>query len=216
MRRLPEVLAGLLASLATAAIAHAGIDLVGALLGPSSEADAYADHAHGALGPVILVAVALFAAALLRAGMGAIARRDRVDPVVTLARRFATMRVPGPLYVVACGAFAVLITMEFTEQFQAFGHVTGVANALGGIPAIGVAMLFAAATAVTFIGLRFAHAVVRMAMIAAVAITSWRFAAHAGLEHNVCRATVRPYRLSSAATVIIARGLGLRAPPIAT
>ena len=105
--------AWLLASLAAAALAHALIGAVGPWL--AADAGAYDEHSHAAVVPVMLIALALAAAALLRIGAGIAARRRGADPVRLVAGEVAGLPALWAPAAIAAGAFAVLVVMEFAN-----------------------------------------------------------------------------------------------------
>jgi hypothetical protein len=202
-----------LASLAAAVLAHALIGSFGAWFG--ADADAYDARVHGAVVPAVTLALALLAGAFLRVAAGVAAHRERRDPIELLARRFGVMRPAWPVAAVACGALAALIAMEFSEQLVAVGHVQGVADALGGTPALGLAILLCTSIAVTLAGLRTAHALVaatRVLIESVVRAIVQRPDYSAGPPAP--RAAQR--RPAGRRAALLARCRGLRAPPLVT
>jgi hypothetical protein len=202
----------LLASLATAALAHVAIDLLGTI---GAGGDAYDEHAHGAVAPVALGAVCLIAALLLRSALRSLSRAQAVDPALILARRFGTMPLPLPVTSVSLGGLAVLVAMEFTEQISAFGHIEGVADALGGNACVGFAIVCCVAFAITLLGLRCARGLVATALRAICGLAAW--VVDAGHPSTDRCATVRRTRERRCDSVKTRRAqcLGLRAPPLA-
>jgi len=150
---LVSFLCWLLASSATALLAHGLI----AIAAGFSVAPAYREHPHIAVAPVALIAVTLATALLLSIVLRTIAGQHASDPVALLARKFSRMRPAVPILSVASGGLGALVTMEFFEQFCAFGHISGLADAFDGNAPLSVAIVIAVAVAVAFIGLRCAH-----------------------------------------------------------
>jgi len=207
------VLSWLLASFATAALAHVMIGWLGNCAGG---ADAYDEHAHGTVAPIALAAAILLTFGLLVAAANAVARRGGVDPVDLLARRLSEMYPAVPVAFVTLGGLVTLIAMEFLEQWTAFGHVEGIADALGGNVALGFAAVIFVAAALTMLGLRLAHALVAVAAKAVLAVVSWIVAIVGSAVSEAVRraAACRPRRRSAAASFpLLAHGFGLRAPP---
>jgi hypothetical protein len=206
----------LLASFATAALAHGAIAALGSL-GVGEDADAYGAHGHGAVAPVALAAAALLAYALLRVVASGIARREHRDPMVALARAARGLDPRLPSFAVGACALGTLVGMEFVEQLAAFGHVTSVADALGGNGVAGVAIVAMLAVLVTILGLRFAHVLAAAALavsrIVATLVVALRLHGDA-----VSRARIRLAHTGVAAVAgaLLARCFGLRAPPART
>jgi hypothetical protein len=203
--------AGLLAAFSSAALAHGAIDLAGQL---AAGGDAYAGRDHVAVGPVALIIAALLVAALGSAALGALARHGERDPVRRVARRLAGI---GPLVAVAVLGvlgLATLLGMEFTEQLVAVGHVVGVADALGGTPLLGLAIVFACATLVALAGRQCAAWLVEATVHAVLVVAEWLRAARAAPPRvdAACRTRRRPRVIHPA---FLARCSGLRAPPSA-
>ncbi len=200
----------LLASLATAALAHVLIDLVGTL---GAGGDAYDDHAHTTVAPIGLAAVALIATLVLRSAALRIGRSQAIDPALLLARRFGAMSPFVPILTVAIGGFGTLLAMELTEQLSAFGHIEGVADALGGNTMVGLAIIACAAAALTFAGLRSAAALLRVSVSTVSAIYAL-IAVRARIFVNaaISRRAIG-HRRRSFANAHLAQSLGLRAPP---
>jgi hypothetical protein len=209
--RLLAFLTWLLASLATAALAHVLIDAFGAI---GAGGDAYDEHAHASVAPVTLGAIALIATLLLRSATLRVGRAQAIDPALILATRFGSMPLLVPVLVVTLGGFGTLLGMEFTEQVSAFGHIEGVADALGGNAAVGFAIIGCVALALTFAGLRSAKALLDVAASGARALYAWivvsrRTRVDAALLR---RGHTRSRHRTSGA---FRKFYGLRAPPIA-
>lgn len=204
-------LAWLLASLAAAASAHALIGIAG---DAGAGGDAYDEHAHAAVAPVALVALGLLTAALLRSAVHRISRAQAVDPALLLARRFGSLHPLVPSFMVAAGALATLLGMEFTEQLTALGHIEGVADALGGNTFVGLALVGCVSAALTALGLRSARALLESAAATAGALYAWilRRPTAAVRDDAAQMRRARGYP-SAAATVAFAHSRGLRAPP---
>jgi hypothetical protein len=200
----------LLASFATAALAHGCIDLLGdAGIG----GDAYATHAHGAVLPVALAALILGAVGLLRSALWALDRAHGRDLIANLGRRCGDVQPVAASIAVAAGAFATLIAMEFVEQRSALGHVVGAREALGGNAMLGLAILALVAAIVTLVGLRSVRVLLAGAIAAVGAVFFWIVAK---LDSRRRGAIVRRSRNRAdlCAPTILARCLGMRAPPL--
>lgn len=205
--------AWILASLAAAALAHALIASAGPWL--AADADAYGEHAHPSVAPVVLVALALVAAGLLRIGAGVAARRRGTDPVALFAGDVAALPAIVPLVAICAGAFATLIAMEFSEQFASFGHVHGVTEALGGSPAVGCALVLAVAATIALAGRRCAAGFLAVATAAAEAMLGV-LRPRGALERSGLPATRgRDRRPAGRFAALLARSRGMRAPPAA-
>ncbi|MGH7709171.1 MAG: hypothetical protein ACREM6_14825 [Vulcanimicrobiaceae bacterium] len=206
-------LAWLLASFATAALAHG---LIG-WLGQNSGGNSFDEHAHETVGPIVLAVISVFVSLLLRVATRAAGRSPGTDPVVVLAHRFRDMRPILPSVAVAFGGFATLIAMEFTEQLSAFGHIVGVADALGGDAPVGLAIIIGVALLVTIAGLRSARVLVDATITAVGAFASWVIVAIAGpLTSRAAMMRQSQHRRHASTSAFHARSLGLRAPPSAT
>jgi hypothetical protein len=203
-------LSWLLASLATAAVAHALIAIV-AHAGIAQET--YGRHEHGAVLPVAFAAVILAVSLLLRSALRTVRRSHTLDDVAILAHRCATVRPAVPGLTVAAGGFATLLAIEFGEQFGAFGHIEGIADALGGNGLLGLAIVLVVAALVTVVGLRSASALLSTAVAAVGAIVDWIRAASSALAAPaiVGQTGRRPER---SAPTFIERCFGMRAPPL--
>jgi hypothetical protein len=199
----------LLASLATAASAHASIAVFGTLGG----GDAYTFHAHRTVGPIVLAAVALIATLIWRSAVMSIGRSEAIDPAMLLARRFGTMSPLVPIANVAIGGLGTLIAMEFTEQLSAFGHIESFADALGGNAAIGLAIIVCVAAALTFAGLRSATAFLHVSVSTVSALYAWivvraRFSNDATIRRRALGRCRRSFSNTQ-----YTESHGLRAPP---
>jgi hypothetical protein len=200
----------LLASLATAEMAHVLIDVVGTL---GAGGDAYDDHAHATVAPIGLAAVALSATLVWRSAAVRIGRAQAIDPAMLLARRFGTMPPLGPVLSVAMGGFGTLLAMEFTEQLSAFGRIEGIAHALGGNAVVGLTIIAGVATALTFAGLRSAAALLDVSVSTVIALYAWIV-----VRDRICTNTVLSRRTIGncrrrVATARLVQSHGLRAPP---
>jgi hypothetical protein len=202
--------AGLLASFAAAALAHAAIGLAGRLM-PGG--DAYADRAHVAVGPVALAIAALIVAGLGQVALSTLARRGERDPVRRVADRLARVDPRLAVALVAVGGCTTLLGMEFAEQLVALGHVAGVADAFGGAPLPGLVLVLAAGAVVALAGRRAARWLVAATAFAVTVVVGWlRMLRHAG--PTVPSASYRRARRARAvALAFLARCSGLRAPP---
>jgi hypothetical protein len=209
-------LALLLASFLTAALAHVGIGLLGAA-GLGMDDDAYSGHGHEALAPVALLTASLLIYSLLRTVANALARRHHLDPLLAFARVAGRLNTGFPIVLVFGGALLTLVGMEFIEQVVAFGHVVGLADALGGDAIAGLSIVAALAALVTVVGLRFAHA------LAAAALVVSRIVAILVLALRLRSAGIRRILMRDAhcgvgalACGLLVRCFGLRAPPART
>lgn len=202
----------LLASLVTAALSHVLIG-IGGDVWPGG--DAYAEHDHASVAPVVLAAVGLGVILVLRSALKAIGRCEDIDPVVLLARQFGTMRSILPCIAVALGGFAALLAMEFSEQVAAFGYVEGVGDALGGNAVAGVAIVALVAAGVTLVGLRCARTLIAAAATAVGAVVAWIVAAAAVVVDRAAIVRLAPNRRRRLPNAVLARCSGLRAPPLA-
>jgi hypothetical protein len=201
----------LLAACVSARLAHGLIGLAGS---DRVEGHAYGLRAHPAAGPVALAALILACTALLAAALRARTRSPEGDPVAAFARRLGSMNPLMPCATVACGALTVLLGMEFCEQIAATGRIEGVADALGGNAATGLAIVTLATVVVTLCGLRSAHALVAAAVAAADTIVAWVFVTTSPLVAVPASSARRDrHRPRGSATALLARCSGLRAPP---
>jgi hypothetical protein len=203
----------LLASLATAALAHVAIDLLGTL---GAGGDAYDDHAHATVAPVALGAVASIGTLLLRSALRSLSCAETIDPALVLARRFGTMSLPLPAASVTLGGLVTLIGMEFTEQLSAFGHIEGVADALGGNAFVGLAIVCCIALAVTLLGLRCARAFIATAVRAICVLAAWIVEAGDPLTDRCATIRRARERRCTSPSALRSQRLGLRAPPLAS
>jgi hypothetical protein len=210
----PVFLGWMLASLTTALLSHAAIDRVGDILGSAAGADAYDEHAHTAIGPVAVMALILTLVLLLKVVACTLARRERSDPVVVLARRFGRLPLPLPIALTAGGGLAALIAMEFVEQYQAFGAIQGVGDALGGNAFLGFAVICGIAAFVTAVGLRAAAALLAVALAARAIVSSFLKRGDGAAADRGLHARGRRLGSSSVQAVLLARCRGMRAPPV--
>jgi hypothetical protein len=204
------MLAWLLVSLATAALAHVLIEAIGTL---GASGDAYAEHAHGAVAPVAIGALGLVGAFLLRSAVGSLGRSLAIDPVVLLARRFGAMPPLVPIITVAVGGFATLVAMEFTEQLSELGRIEGIADALGGNALVGLAIVVGVAVVVTLVGLRCAGTLLEATVATVGALYAWIVAKALALIDGPAVPRRRRAPCHGATATQIARTRGLRAPP---
>ena len=214
MRRRREMvgialLGGLLASSATAALAHALIGLLGdAGIGGS----AYAGHAHGAVGPLALAAVTVALAALLRSAFRSMRRSQANHCVEFLASRTSALRPLLNGGIVAIGGLTTLFAMEIGEQLSTLGRIEAPSDALGGNASIGIAIVFAVAATVTIVASCFARYAFSTAVAVVGTFLSWILAT----ARAQIRATIavpqsrRPYHFRLA---VLACCFGMRAPP---
>jgi hypothetical protein len=138
-----------LIALLVAVTTHGAIDVIGALLGAASDDDSYATHAHAGVMPVLLIAVVGIFVFCLRSVAVRSAQQTHCDPLLLITKRLSRVGFALPLVVVLVGSFCTLTSMEFFEQYQAAGHITGVADALGGNPWVGLSILAVLSCAVT-------------------------------------------------------------------
>ena len=200
-----------LASLTTALLSHSALDWLGDALGSEGGADAYSEHAHGAVAPVAVVALALTLALLFRFAVCALAERERTDPIVMLARCFGVASLRRSFIFAACGGLATLVAMEFFEQVQAFGRPESVAAALGGNVILGLGVVALVAAIVTFVGLRFAAWLLAVVVATGSIVAAFLRAADSALRPVLT--TVRRHVRRATAPASLARCRGLRAPP---
>jgi hypothetical protein len=200
----------LLASLATAALAHVLIDVLGTL---GAGGDAYDDHAHATVAPIGLAAVALIATLVWRSAALSIGRSQAIDPALLLARRFGAMSPRVPALAVALGGFGTLLTMEFTEQLSALGHIQGIADALGGNAVVGLAIIVSVAAALTFAGLRSAAALLHVSVSTVRALYAWIVERDRLFRQPAISRRAIGHRRRSIANTHLAQSHGLRAPP---
>lgn len=200
----------LLASFATAALAHGCIDLLGdAGIG----GDAYATHAHAAVLPVALAALMLGAAALFWSALWALHRTHGRELVANLGRSCGELHPVVSSIAVGAGAFTTLLAMEFVEQRGAFGHVVGLNEALGGNATLGLAIVALVAALVTLVGLRSVRSVLTGAVAAVGAVFFWFVANLVSQERSAIVRRSRD-RADICAPTILARCFGMRAPPL--
>jgi hypothetical protein len=182
----------LLASLATAALAHVLIDIVGTFGGGG---DAYDDHAHATVAPIGLAAVALIATLVWHSAARRIGRSQAIDPAMLLARRFGTMPLLVPVFTVAAGGFE------------------GVADALGGNAVVGLAIIVCVAAALTFGGLRSAAALLDISVSTVSALYAWIVVRdRIVIDTALSRRTIGNHR-RIVANARLSQAHGLRAPP---
>jgi hypothetical protein len=215
------MLCWLLASLATAFCSHAIIDWTGWRLEAYAalHADAYSEHAHVAVVPLIQLISLILASLLLTVAARAVARERRTgDSIDALAAELCWIRPMPAIGFVACAGLAILIGMEFLEQAVAFGHAGTIADALGGNIAVGFSIVAGVAAALTTAALRLAGAIVAMTAATALSIVSWIAARLDATLVAVLSATGRIKRPRSRAGTIpglyTSSCCGLRAPPI--
>jgi len=206
---LVSVLCWALASSATALLAHGLMGIAAGLCA----APEYREHAHIAVAPVTLIAVATAAALLLSVVLRTIARQHASDPVVLLARALSRMHPAVPILSITSGGLGALVAMEFFEQFCAFGHVTGLADALGGIAPLSVAIVIAVAIAVAFIGLRCANFFIDRVVTIVDEFMAWLRADGIGTSFTGMRRRNARAR-ANVSCVYFTRSFGLRAPPL--
>jgi hypothetical protein len=209
-RALPY-LAWLIASCVSATLVHALIGIAGNL--GESGGDAYARRAHGALGPVALAAVLLTGCALLASALRALSRPTATDPLLLLAKRFASRNPLLPLISVSLGCFLLLLGMEFSEQLCATGRIEGVTDALGGNGLAGSLAIAIVSAAVTWFGLRSARALVGGTIAAAVMFAAWILTKAAAPLDFASISRCSAYRRTTSVPALLARSAGLRAPP---
>jgi hypothetical protein len=103
--------------------------------------------------------------------------------------------------------------MEFAEQLSAFGHIEGIADALGGNTMLGLAIIACTAAALTFAGLRSAAALLRVS----VSTVSANYALIAARARVFVDAAISlraiGHRRRGIANAHLAQSHGLRAPP---
>jgi hypothetical protein len=200
----------LLASLATAAIAHVTIDVVGML---GAGGDAYGDHAHATVAPIGLAAIALVATLVWRSAALSIGRSQAIDPAMVLARRFGAISPLAPAVSVALGGFGTLLTMEFAEQLSAFGHIASIADALGGNAVVGLAIILCVAAALTLAGLRSARVLLHVSVSTMSALYAWiAVRARISIDTPLSRRAIGRRR-RSVTDARFAQAHRLRAPP---
>jgi hypothetical protein len=208
---LPSSLAWALASCLGATLAHGLIGLAG---GANGGDDDYALRAHATVAPVALAALTFACTALLAAILNRRGRALGREPVAEFSRRLGSLNPFPPCAAVAIGSFALLLGMEFTEQLAATGHVEGIADALDGNLALGLALVALAAALITLGGLRSARTLVAAAVAAADAVVTWVTFTTSPLA-LVPASSVRRvrHRRHASAPAFLAHGSGLRAPP---
>ena len=197
------------AALAAAVLAHALIGAAGTFAG--GDADAYDARAHVAVIPVAVAMLALLAAFTGWIAAVVAARRSQTDPVRLIARRFGGLHSLLAVAAVSGGALTTLLGMEFAEQLVAAGRIEGVADALGGSPILGAALLLGAAAAVTLLGLRVAAGCVAVAAAATLVVLQ-------ALRRSLCRSAATPARRAFADVprrlgAAFAFAHGVRGPP---
>jgi hypothetical protein len=200
----------LLASFATAALAHGCIGLVGdAGIG----GEAYATHPHAAVLPVALAALILGAVVLLRSALRVLHRAHGRDLIANLERSCSEVQPVGASIAVGVGALATLLAMEFVEQRGAFGHVVGLNEALGGNAMLGLAILALVAAIVTLVGLRCVRLLLDGA-VAAIGVVFFWIVAKLDLRQRGAIVRRSRNRADICAPTILARCFGMRAPPL--
>ncbi len=204
----------LLASSFVALVAHALIGFAG---GDGVGGDDYALRAHVALGPVALAALILGATVLLGLVLRAVQSTIEADRFVARARRFGRTDALFAGLAIGGGGFALLLGMEFIEQFASAGRILGVEDALGGNLAIGIGIVACAAALVASLGLALARPLFATALRLAEAVVAWCLVAPFRPATGLRRGTSRPRnRRCRAAGRILSRSAGLRAPPLAS
>jgi len=198
-----------LASSATALLAHALI----AISASFSIEPSYGEHAHIAVGPVTMIAVTIATALLLSVVLRTISGQHASDPVVLLAKHVGEMRPIVPVVSVGFGGLGMLITMELIEQFRAFGHISGLADAFDGNAPLSIAITLAVAVAVGYAGVRCAHFfITRVVAIVDEIMTRVRPDTIATSITGMRRRNARP--CANLQCVYFTRSFGLRAPPL--
>lgn len=197
------------AALVTAVLSHAALSLAACF----AAAPEYATHAHAAVVPAAAIALCAGAGLLLTVVLRALGKRHERDPLLLLAAHYGAMRPFVPVALVALGGFASLVSMEFFEQWRAFGRVTGVVDALDGNVVLGIVVVAAIASIVGYLGLRCARF-----FIARVAAIVDEIVAWLGPGHTLAPSAVRLRTGSrfcwNRYCAHCAHCLGLRAPPL--
>jgi hypothetical protein len=207
-RALP-LLAWLIASCASAALAHALIGMAGQLGWGGSD---YDGRDHGSVGPVAVAAVALIAFGFLAVALRKASGVAGLDPIVLLTRRLRRLDPVLPCCAVAFGCAASLLGMEFAEQLSVYGHIAGVADALGGNPVTGAFSVLLSALAVSLAGLGSASALAESALATGALLTSW-FREERAVALDCSARSRRTAAGRRRHDRVLARSAGLRAPP---
>ncbi len=191
-----------MASSVAAELSHSGIEAYGRV----SAGGTYEGREHGSIAVVALAAIVFGATTLLAAVLLRLRSANEAAGRVRLS----------PLAVIL-GSFGMLLGMEFVEQVAACGHVEGVCDALGGNVFVGLTFVIVAAACVYRFGALLASPIVRSAARAAGVLSAWiarreRFVPSVSAGTCARGATALPRSRSTG--VLLARSLGLRAPPI--
>jgi hypothetical protein len=188
--------------------------LIGLAGGQEAGADDYAHRAHAAVAPVALAALILAFTALLDVVLNRRGRTRNCDPISEFARGLGSLNPFPSCVAVAFSSLALLLSMEFAEQFAATGHIEGVADALDGNVAAGLATVALVAVLVTLGGLRSAGAFVAAAAAVADALVAWARLTISPLARVPASSAERvQHRRHASSAAFLAHASGLRAPP---
>jgi hypothetical protein len=138
---------------------------------------------------------------------------DARDPAASLRETCARIRPIGPIVAVCVGGLATLLGMELCEQVCDLGQFTGVADALGGNAAAGLAIIAVVATIVTVSSLRSAHVLLARAVAVAYAVMFWIVAGRRVGDPVITIRRIASHR-EVCALALRERGFGMRAPPL--
>ncbi len=183
--------------------------------GAGRPSGAYVEHAHGTLGPVFLAAAVLAMTMALAVISAAVARhRTGADVLDVMSEHLARLRPVVAIPSVAVGGLTVLTLMEFVEQLQGLGRITGVGDALGGNPVPGLAVVVAVAAAIALASIRCARFAGAVTVTLTAVVCEWisRLPISGG-RAVAAKAQGPRVDCSAAATSHLARCAGLRAPP---
>lgn len=204
------ILVSLLASLATAALAHGVIELAASAgVGES----AYTQYVHVAFAPLVLAVAVLLTAVVLIATLKVVASRGKRDAATVVLRRLQRASTTRSLAIVAGGGLVTLLMTEFLEQALSLGHVGGVVMALGGNAVVGLAIVVLCALVVTIPGLTALRALVTTTARAVGAVVAWIGAVLAASYSTSAGLRREEPRHDAADAGYLVRARGLRAPP---
>ena len=199
----------LAASFAAAAAAHVVLGIVGTT---------YAERTHVAIVPLGLLTLTMLATAFAFVVARALDDGDaRVAERIRCEMRSISIRLA--IVSVASGAVTTLATVETIEQLATHGRITGLVDALGGDPRLGIAIVAIAAWMLLAVARSCAEPIVALTVTSALHAAMWIVACFS--DRLAASRVVVSYRSSTsraraaARSIFVIGGCGLRAPPAA-
>jgi hypothetical protein len=198
-----------LASLATASIAHAAIGMLDA---SGLGGNAYGTYTHVAIVPLSCLALVFAGLIVVVAVAKRVARASHYNSVTAVLRSVKSISRGVSILAVTAGGLTSLVSMEFFEQTASLGHIASFAVALGGVPFVGVGLVALAAVLVVSLGLALLQVAVGTALRAASAFIAW-VGADAGKSKQRTLVMRRIPVTRRAAIICAGQNLGSRPPP---